>query len=171
MNRQQRWLWVKSILLQLMLYSLSACAIFSGDEDPVKKDEKVRLQVPSSPYQEVNITSADRVWQSTVTGNTIALNTACQPGSGKKPLEEIGKRLLSDVDQLKIEKVETVTVDGAPAEKTQAQGVTGNIPIEIEAVTIKKGDCIYDLAYVSRKATFQTEQHYFDVFIERFRIP
>jgi len=160
----------KAIFSLVALQWLGGCAIFGGSDDEPVKNTSVQVTGPQQPFEEVRVSDADRVWQSRKTGNTIAYNSACQEKL-KEDLGTLEKGILSGVDNVKIISQIKLTVDGAPAERTRAEGKTDGVPISIDLVTIKKANCTYDLAYVTRTVTFQTEQNVFQQFVERFHTP
>jgi hypothetical protein len=162
--------WLQHILIILALYSLTACALFGGGEEDPVKNLNVKLTAPPNPYEEIKVSSADHVWQSLKTGNTIALNSSCVERN-KEDLHSLEKGIFSGVENIVIKKETKITVDGAPAVRTYAEGKTDNIPISIDLVVIEKNNCTYDLAYVARTATFPNERTLFDNFVERFHSP
>jgi hypothetical protein len=162
--------WLQHILISTALYSLTACALFGGGEEDPVKNFNVKLSAPPSPYEEIKVSSADHVWQSLKTGNTIALNSSCVE-KNKEDLHSLEKGIFSGVDNVVIKNETKITVDGAPAVRTYAEGKTDNIPISIDLVVIEKNNCTYDLAYVARTATFAAERTLFNNFIERFHSP
>ncbi len=166
------WAVIRFFTMTLLItpLALSGCAIFSGGDDEPVKNENVHASPPQSPFEEVKVSSADHVWQSRKTGNTIAYNSACQEKL-KADLGTLEKGILKGVDNLKILNETRLTVDGAPAERTRVEGKTEGIPISVDLVVIKKGNCTYDLAYVARTISFSAEQSTFQQFIERFHTP
>jgi len=162
--------WLQHITILITLYSLTACAIFGGgDEEPVK-NLNIKMTPPPNPYEEIKVSSADHVWQSLKTGNTIAYNSSCVE-KNKEDLHSLEKGIFSGVQNVVIKNELKITVDGAPAVRTYAEGKTDNIPISIDLVVIEKNNCTYDLAYVARTTTFGAERSIFDNFIERFHSP
>jgi hypothetical protein len=161
---------LERILILVALQVFGGCAIFGGSEDEPVKNTSVKVAPPQAPFEEVRVSDADRVWQSRKTGNTIAYNSACLENL-KEDLGTLEKRILSGVDNIKILSQIKLTVDGAPAERTRAEGKTDGVPISIDLVTIKKSNCTYDLAYVTRVVTFAVEQNTFQQFVERFHTP
>lgn len=160
----------RNILAQIALYSLTACAIFGGGDDPAVKNLSVKVAAPPSPFEVITTTNADHLWQSRRTGNTIAINSACLE-KNKEDLSSLEHGILEGVDHVNQVKEEKITVDGAPAERTHAEGKTEGVPISIELVTIKKENCTYDLAYVARTVTYKSELEVFNKFVERFHVP
>jgi len=162
--------WLKHILTLIALYALTACALFGGGEEDPVKNLNLKMTPPPNPYEEIKVSSADHVWQSLKTGNTIAVNSSCVERN-KEDLHSLEKGIFSGVDNVIVRSETKITVDGAPADRTYAEGKTDNIPISIDLVVIEKNNCTYDLAYVARTATFAAERALFDNFIERFHSP
>jgi hypothetical protein len=146
------------------------CAIFGGGDDEPVKNVKIHFTAPPSPFEEVNVTSADHVWQSKKTGSTIALNSACLE-KNREDLPSLEKGILSGVEHLKLVSETKLSVYNAPAERVRAEGRSDGIPISIDLVTVKKTNCTYDLAYVAKTDLFDSEKDYFDKFIEKVQLP
>lgn len=148
----------------------SACALLGSDDDPVRKSGNISLEAPSAPWQEMHISSADRVWQSRKTGNTIALNSMCQKYTDVS-LKKLQENILAGVENLKVRSEKTVMFKGREAERIVVDGTTDGIPITIDIFILKKNGCTYDLAYISRDKTFESERPDFDKFLGGFNPP
>ncbi len=162
--------WFKIGFVPCVLFALTACALFGGGDDEPVKNLNIQITPPGRPYEEIKVTSADHVWQSLKTGNTIAYNSSCVE-KNREDLRSLEKGIFSEVENVTIKSESKITVDGAPAVRTYAEGKTDNVPISIDLVVIEKNNCTYDLAYVARTLTFSTERTFFDKFIERFHSP
>jgi len=159
------------VLMSMAALSLlGGCALFSGDEDFGHKNSGIRFVEPDSPYKRIDVTSADRVWQSTRTGNTIAVNSVCKT-SEDRSLKALEQSILSGVENLKVNSTGNLTVDEAKADRIGAEGKTDGVPIDIDLIEFRKGECTYDLAYVGRKKDFSSEQKIFNRFLEGFHAP
>jgi hypothetical protein len=151
-------------LMWAILATLPGCAILFGSENDITKSADVHYQSPPEPYTQIAVSSADRVWQSTHTGNTIAFNSGC----GGDNVTRKAQDFLSGVNELKTKNDRTITIDGVQGEHVRAVGQTQGVPIEVVVITYQKGNCIYDLTYVARQSKFEEELPLFDRFAEKF---
>lgn len=158
------------LLLIGAIGGIVGCALLGGNDDPVTKNTAIHYEHPGQPYERISVSSADLVWQSKKTGNTIAVNSLCQKYQDVS-LKALGENILEGIDNLKIENSQTLTFDGREAERISAQGTTDGIPIAIRLLILKKNGCTYDLAYIARKTSFGSEEEIFEQFLKRFHAP
>ena len=164
----------KKIFLIILIAStalLEGCALLGGgDEEIGTKNTEVKYIHPAAPFEEVSVTSADKVWQSKKTGNTIALNSLCKKYE-PMTLDNLKKNMLSGFDDLKIEKTENVTLSDREAQRILASGKAEGVPITVNILILKKNNCTYDIAYIARTAHFEKEKPQFEKFIQGFQAP
>ena len=158
-------------LYLLIFFTINGCALLIGsDEDPTKKNTAIQFEAPTAPYSKLNVSSADTVWQSSDTGNTIAINSTCQKKE-EKDLNALEKNILLGVDHLNILSEQTQKYNGEDARRVVAEGKTEGIPIQADILILEKNKCTYDLAYIARKKTYDTEHVVFENFLTKFRAP
>ena len=132
-------------------------------------------RVDAQPSDEESTIESDRpdvTYQSTFTGSTISLNSACRASNlnGGEPLDRLMRVLLLGVTDASETKDTITQLDGAPAlERTVAGKIEGE-PVKIQALVSKKAECIYDLMYVSRPERFHEREADFAVFISSLRL-
>ncbi len=149
----------------------SGCAILGvGEDDAAVKSFSYKSNAPEKPFQKINMSTADAVWQSDKTGNTIAVNSLCRKYQ-EVSLEHLKENILSGIDDLKIEQSQTTTFDGRDAERVTVSGKTDGIPVSVSVLTYKKNGCTYDLAYIARANNFDKEVSYFEKFLTGFHVP
>src|ERR1041385_1487985 len=107
---------VKHLLILTAAFCLSSCALFSSDEDTPHKNAEVRFTAPGQPFSKINVTSADEVWQSTRTGNTIAINSVCK-ASQDRSVKAMEDSILGGVENLKVKTTEHMPMDGVTADR------------------------------------------------------
>lgn len=151
---------------------LTGCALLGGgDEENVgTKNKEIKYKAPPTPYTQVLISSADYVWQSKKTGSTIAINSLCnryQDGT----LSNLKKNILSGIDGLSIEKTEKIIHSGKEAEKIMVKGTTEGVPINVSLLILQKNGCTFDIAYISRASSFNSELAHFEKFLKDVVIP
>jgi hypothetical protein len=161
---------VKIIFLSFAILIAAGCSLFSSDES-ILKNKNVQVEAPSLPFEEVDVTSADRVWQNKVNGNTMAYNSACEDAFKKQTVDALEENILSGVDEIKIFSKEKIKIDGTDGERTRAEGQVENVKVMFELITYKKGNCAFDLAYVGRVSTFSKDLVSFEHFADRFHTP
>lgn len=158
-------------LLTLTLSAVFAgCSLFLGDEDAAKKNTHIKFEAPPSPYLRLSITTADTVWQSQETGNSIAINSTCKKNA-EKNLSALENNLLLGIEHLKIINETSEKLDGQDARRVVAEGKSEGVAIQADLVILEKNDCTYDLAYIARKKTYETEHGIFDKFLPGFHAP
>jgi hypothetical protein len=158
------------IFLLLSAFALSSCSLLSSDNDSPRKNANVKYDFPPSPFVQLDTTDADAAWQSKTTGNTIALNSTCSKDTDRD-LKDLEKSILNGVDNRSIESEKSVKLDGVDARRVLVSGSTEGISIRTDIVTLKKGDCTYDLSYIGRKKNFEEDHGAFEKFIKKFHAP
>lgn len=121
------------------------------------------------PFQKIDESTADGVWQSEKTGNTIAINSSCRKAGDTIKSEE--DSVLAGIEHIKSRQSQRITLDGSTADRIHAEGTSDGDLVDVDLVIVKKSDCTYDLAYVGRRATFKEELGIFQTFLERFHAP
>lgn len=160
----------KSVLLFSILYSLGCALLIGGDEDPGKKNIEIKFKNPQTPFEHISVSSADYVWQSNKTGNTIAVNSLCKKTEDLS-LDALKDKILAEIDNLKINKTETIDFDERKAQRINASGLADDTPIKILLIILKKNNCTYDLAYIARANQFEKEKSIFESFLQGFHAP
>ena len=137
----------------------------------LRKIKTFKWKFLSLPFQEVDVTSADRVWQNKTNGNTIAYNSACEDSFRKQTVDSLEENILTGVDQIKVFSKEKMKIDGTDGERTRAEGQVENVKVMFELITYKKGNCAFDLAYIGKALSFPTDLVTFEHFAEGFHTP
>ena len=146
------------------------CAILGSGEDPVKKNPDIKFDSPNKPYEKSHISSADHVWQSGLTGNTIAINSTCQQYNDLT-LKNRQQNILAGIDNLKVQTDDTVTFDGREAQRIVSLGTADGVPISVDLIILKKNNCTFDIAYIARTKTYKEEHLTFEKFLTGFHVP
>lgn len=157
-------------LIFLFLFLATACVsvkIPSASGNPAKD---VKFDAPASPYGEIKISSADKAWLSSKTGNTISFISDCN-SSEDPSLEQLQNDNLGVLEDLKVVKSDKGEFNGREALFTVAQGDVDGVPVETRLVIFKKNGCNYTLSYGGVLKTFESERHVFDSFVATFKAP
>ncbi len=157
-------------LLFVFLGSGFGCALLGSGEDPVKKNPGIKFQPPPNPFAQSHISSADQVWQSESTGNTIAINSTCQEYSDLT-LKDLQQNILGGIENLKVQSDKTVSFDGREAQRIVSVGSAEGVSISVDLLILKKNNCTYDLAYIARSKFYDDEHGIFETFLKRFHAP
>jgi hypothetical protein len=147
---------------------MGGCALFSV-EAPPEKNANIKFTNPQEPFRKIDESTADSIWQSMKTGNTIAINSSCTKDEGS--IKKMEDSILSGVENLKSRKTQKIQIDDVGADRIHAEGTTDGIKVAIDLVEMRKGDCMYDLAYVARLSSFAEEIDLFDQFLKGFHAP
>lgn len=153
----------------LILSALAGCALFSTGEEPAEKSTVFHYEDPAMPFHKIDESTADGVWQSEKTGNTIAVNSSCRKEDDSLKSEE--NSILAGIEHLKSRTSKKIKFDGETADRIHAEGETDGDLVDVELVIVRKDDCTYDLAYVARHVSFNEELGIFEKFLERFHAP
>lgn len=155
----------------LVLATLTqGCAILGGGDDPVVKAEDYTYSNPEGSFEKVSISSADAVWQSRKTGNTIAVNSMCQKYVNVS-LTNLQNNILAGIEDLEIIEESQPMFNRRRSKRVLAKGNTDGVPIQIDLLTLKKNTCTFDIAYIGRTKTFENERTLFSKFLQRFKVP
>ena len=154
----------------LIILAASGCALLGGNEEMGKKNNQIKYKNPQSPFEEVTVSSADKVWQSSKTGSTIAVNSLCK-NTEDPSFENLKKNILAGFENLKVDKTENITFDEREAQKMKISGTTDSVPVTINLLIFKKNSCSYDIAYIARTNHYEKEKLIYEKFLEGFHAP
>jgi len=150
------------------MLTLGACVsvkIPTGAGNPAKD---VKYADPTSPFKEIKVTSGDKAWLSSKTGNTISYISDCN-GSADPSLQQIEGESLAVLDKLKIVQTQNLEFNGREAVRTLAQGEVDGVSVKTELVVFKKNGCNFTLSFGGVAKTFDSEKTYFEKFLESFK--
>jgi len=176
----------------LLFLSLSACSTLVGNVKPVDEkseqyeiielspegwtkldptslvSEKARFDPKSSTYSS-EVT--DLTYQSKKTAGIISLNSSCRSGRAQEEnLELITRELLLGITGVTLRTDQKISVQTTPALQTTVQGKIAGELTKIRTVVLSRGECIYDLMYVSTPERFKTHEEDFNRFVSSLRL-
>ena len=153
--------------LSLTLTTCVSVQLPGGKSEPAKG---VNLQVPSSPFKEIQSPQIDKSWQSTKTGNTISYFSTC--GSSADPsLESLESDALNALNKMEVQSSDEVSFNGRSALQSLAKGHLDGVPVQISVLVFKKNNCNYTLTYGGIEQNFNTEVNVFESFKNSFKAP
>lgn len=152
------------------VFLMGACVsvkIPTGTGTPAKD---VKYNNPAKPYEEIKVSTADKAWLSSKTGNTISFLSDCN-GNADPTLQQLESEPLAVLDKLKILKTDNVNFNGREALHTFAQGEVDGVPVKTALIVFKKNNCNYTLSYGGLLKNFDEEAKHFEKFSESFKAP
>jgi hypothetical protein len=113
----------------------------------------------------------DVAYQSKVNSAIISLNSSCRKGRGAvQDLRPILRELLMGMSAVE-ERTETPTeISGLPALAGTIAGRMAGENTKIRALVVSKGECVYDLMYISRPDRFSTHEPDFNRFVSSVKL-
>jgi hypothetical protein len=160
---------VVSILMCLFL-AATGCVSVDISKSEVKKAAQVKIQNPSSPFQEFSSDTVDRGWRNNRNGNTISYVSDC--GNPYDPsLESIEAGVISGLTGLKRVSTEEGFFNDRASRQSVFKGSVDGIPSQVQLLVFKKNNCIYVLSYIAVQKNYDTDLATFDKFLKGFVAP
>jgi hypothetical protein len=156
------------ILFIFLTHFLLGCVSVNVGPKQPKKSENVSFIAPASPYKEIRADNADKIWQSSKTGNTISYLSECNM-TVDPTLQVIETEFLSALNSLVINKSEQRSFNEREAKVTNAFGKVDGVDVAISILVFKKNNCNYTISYVGKKTGFEPELSIFENFLKNFR--
>jgi hypothetical protein len=95
----------------------------------------------------------------------MALMVECKsPETGDLPA--VASHLFFGLQEKRIQSRERFHLHDAPGVLTRLRGDLDGAPVEVEAVTLRRGGCLYDFVYVAPPAAFTAGHAAFQAFVE-----
>lgn len=114
---------------------------------------------------------SDVTYQSLKTAAIISLNSACRPGRPElEDLHGVANELLLGFSDVTEKKEEEIRVSGHRALQTTVQGKLERRATRVRTVVLSRGNCVYDLMYISDPAKFSVHEADFTRFISSLRL-
>jgi hypothetical protein len=128
---------------------------------------------PKSEGEENDEIRSDLAYQSVKTGSIISVNSACRESNGaikKKSLKTFTRELLMGFSEITLDEERPMEIDHTPALQTTLRGRLNDESVMIRAIVLVRGNCVYDLMYLSSPQAFQKNEADFHSFVEEFRL-
>lgn len=110
-----------------------------------------RVELPPG-WQRIQVEGADVALRAPEGGVTLAVAASCPPAEEAEPTI-LTRHLLFGLRQRELVRQEPVSLDGAKGLKTQLRARAAGTPVLVEAVVVRRGNCLYDLLAVARPET------------------
>ncbi|HEX3034535.1 MAG TPA: hypothetical protein VHT73_05280 [Thermodesulfobacteriota bacterium] len=164
---------------------LSSCSVFkfakyyaSADDN---EDGKLKGRVYQSEYTSYEIGELSERWEKIKVGGgdvaflnenigaTITVDSTCNK-KGKYSLKALSESLLIGIEDKKLIQRNELTLSGENALSSIYTGKLDGVPLKINAIVFKKGNCIYDFTYTSSPDNFSNGFGDFHEFISNFEV-
>jgi hypothetical protein len=169
-ERQRVRLLLRIFLLLNLFLLVNACVSVNVRPAPTKHAENLQITEPESPFEKQSNNSADDVWQSQATGNTIAVISECKPAT-ETALAALENDTINAMTDAEILSTSHFTYNDREAIQTTAHGLMDGVAVKMRVVTFKKNSCNFILTYVGRATVFSREESIFDHFLKGFKVP
>lgn len=178
------------VTASILSFWLTGCSLFFGNVKPIdersstyhildlskeipewKKIDSDNKHQPPDPQEIPESGLSDVAFQSEDTASVISINSACKsyqnPGN-EKNLKELTRELLLGFSEISLENETPLIVDNTPSLQTTLKGRLSQENVMIRTVVLQKGNCVYDLMYLSRPENFKTHENDFNHFVNSF---
>ncbi len=128
-----------------------------------EKGYQVRL--PPSPWVSEPLQGAVLAFRAPALQAGMALGVECRPmPPGDWPW--VAQHVFFGLRDKQVERREPFRLHGAEALRTRLQARLDQLPVEVEAVSVRDAGCLYDVLYVAPAATVPQGQAAFDAFVD-----
>lgn len=174
------------ILIALSFTLLTSCSLTrfvgyyasAGSGDKGKLDgniytsENTSYKIGTLPpdWKRIKIKGGDLAFSNPPKDSTITVNSTCDPKKKNYSLKALSESLIIGIKDKKAQRREETVVDGQKALQSLYTGTLNEVPVNIETVVFRKGDCIYDFTYASSPDSFESDITVFDEFVSEFRV-
>jgi len=121
-------------------------------------------------WKRIEIKGGDLAYWNPQDESTITVNSTCDKNKIKYNLKALSNTLVIGIDDKKLIESSEPNVSGVISLKRIYEGKLSGVPIKISTVVLKKGDCIYDIAYSSARDNFDSWFGEFNEFVSQFKI-
>lgn len=158
--------WRRTAVMLLALLTVSACAAGSIRDGTYRDShDRFTVRVPPPRWQLESLDGAALVFRNPELDAGISLRVDCdQPESG--PLRWVAQHLFFGLSDKEIDQRAPVTLSGVPGIRTRMHARLDHQPVEVDGVTLRREECLYDFAYVAPPERFEEGRPDFDAFVQ-----
>ncbi len=143
----------RSIGWILIYFALAGCATAPRDGRFHDPGGRFTLVLPGPPWQAATLDGALVSLRQPDWSAAIAVRSDCaRPEPG--PLASVARHLLFGLRATEVVSKEGLALAGVPAFRSHVRGRLDSDPVEIDAVTLRHGACLYDFLLVAPPAHF-----------------
>jgi hypothetical protein len=127
--------------------------------------DRYRVQAPPAPWVATSVASDELIFRHPALLAAIALISRCNnPEPGELPW--VARHLFFGLRDQRLESRETESLQGAPAIRTRLQARLDGAPVAVEALTVRRGGCLYDFVYVAPPGAVAAGRPAFEAFVQ-----
>ncbi len=126
---------------------------------------RYQIRIPTAPWLPVSLDGATVAFRAPDLQAAMAFSVDCKaPELGGLPW--IARHLFFGLQAKRIQSREAIHLRDTEGVRTRLVARLDEVPVEVEGVTVRRGDCLYDFMYVAPPATFPLGQADFQAFVE-----
>ncbi|RPJ54534.1 MAG: hypothetical protein EHM24_31655 [Acidobacteria bacterium] len=150
----------------LALSAISACAVGSIREGVYRDPhDRFTVRVPPDRWQPASLDGATLAFRAPELDAGMALLVECDsPEPGRLP--SVARHLFFGLADKRIDHRETVPLADAKGVRTRLRARLDDRPVEVDGITIRRGECLYDFLYVAPPDRFDDGRPDFDTFVK-----
>jgi len=124
-----------------------------------------QIRIPTGPWLAIAVDGAAVAFRAPELQAAMAFSADCkaaEPGE----LPWVARHLFFGLKAKRLQSREAIRLRDTPGIRTRLVARLDEVPVEVEGVTLRRGDCLYDFMYVAPPATFARGQADFQAFVE-----
>lgn len=159
----------KQLVATLIIVSLPfifvSCVSSILKDAPPTFSKEIKLTEPTSPFLKMD-TSVYPSWKNFKSGNVISIISNCNDSDSK--LSTLHQIIESSLDNIKVIKEETVTLQNRPAFARNINAILDGVQIEIQSISFKRKSCGYVASLSGKLNNLTDDRKQFDLFLNGF---
>ncbi|MBY0553651.1 hypothetical protein K2P97_03925 [bacterium] len=159
----------KQLVATLIIVSLPfifvSCVSSILKDAPPTFSKEIKLTEPTSPFIKMD-TSVYPSWKNLKSGNVISIISNCSDSDSK--LSNLHQIIESSLDNIKVIKEETLTLQNRPAFARNINAVLDGVEIEIQSISFKRKSCGYVASLSGKLNNLTNDRKQFDQFLNGF---
>jgi hypothetical protein len=158
--------WLRTGLLLILLIAVAACAGGMTEEGTYRDPQRrFTLRPPPAPWQLMDLDGARLAFRLPVLMAGMGLRGDCEsPEPG--PLPSVSRHLFFGLRDMQFLSRDPVVLASVGGFRTRLIARLEEMPVEVEAVTLRHQDCLYDFLYVAPPDHFAQGQKDFEAFLK-----
>jgi hypothetical protein len=130
-------------------------------------EERYRIRPPGSPWVAISREPDQLAFRAPGGAATLAVLRECErPERGD--LAWVGRHLFFGLRDREIQSTEPVEVAGRRGIRTRLAARLDRMPVQVQAVTVRHGGCLYDFVHVARPEAFAATRPDFEALLGSF---
>lgn len=148
----------------MLLFAVSACAARMTEEGTYRDPQRgFSLRPPSAPWQPEDLDGATLAFRLPALGAGMGLRVDCEsPEPG--PLPSVSRHLFFGLRDMRVESRDSIVLGTVHGFRTRLIARLKDMPVEVDAVTLRHRACLYDFLYVAPPDQFAQGRKDFEAF-------